>query len=177
MWIHLDPSRCDDGHRTADTHPSEIVAHDWHAIVSHAIVAHSPHNHGHDRLALMAHDHRAIVAIHWPFIGSNGPHFSREFPFKNWCSYLLFSTLDWIVKELSNFWARSWVLRDPPMFRLDCDPVRAGLITKFCRIWSNFPLEHPTSAEEESTQIHFNPCELKPYLRGNRVSSEVRSII
>ena len=103
--------------------------------------------------------------------------FSRNFLIKNWCSSLCNLTLDWIVKQLSDFWARSWVHRDPPAFRIDCDPIGAGLITKSCRIRSNFPLEHRTSAEEEIKLILFNPCELKPHLHGNQVSSEILSFI
>ena len=57
-----------------------IVSHDHRVIVAQLL-----RDRGHDRLALMAHDHRAIVAINRPFTGSNGPHISRKFPFKNRC--------------------------------------------------------------------------------------------
>ena len=90
---------------------------------------------------------------------------------------LLLLILDWIVKELSNFWARSWVLHDFPAFRLGCDPIEAGLITQFRRISLNFPLECQTSVEKETAQIHFNPRELKPHLHDNRVASEIWEII
>ena len=66
--------------------PIERQTHIQVTIVSHdrrAIVAHSPRDHGHDGLALMACNHREIVAINRLFTRSNGLQFSHEFPFKN----------------------------------------------------------------------------------------------
>ena len=100
----------------------------------------------------MGHDHRVIVAIK-----STSPpdQTARDFRAKSSLKTNVLScfllTLDRIVKELSNFKARSMVLRDPPAFRLDCDPIGAGLITNFHQILSNFPLERQTSARKKSS--------------------------
>ena len=63
----------------------------------------------------------------------------------------------------------------PPRSRLDCDPIKVGLITNRCLIRSSSPLERRTYAKDETKHIIFNPCELKPNLRFNRVSSVNRS--
>ena len=109
--------------------------------------------------------------------GSNGRDFREKIPFKNRCIPLFFLTLDWFVKQFSEFGAKSWVLHDPPAFRLDCKAIRAGLITNHHRISLNFPLEFRTSARKKSSKIRFNPHELKPHSCKNQVSSEIRSII
>ena len=72
--------------RTPDD--DEIVAHD-REIVAHnrEIVAHDRDIDGNPIMVIGRRkpNDRKIVAIDWPFTGSNGPHFSREFPFKNQC--------------------------------------------------------------------------------------------
>ena len=108
---------------------------------------------------------------------SNGHDFWAKNPFKNRCIPSYFWTLDWFVKQLSEFGEKSWVLRDPLAFRLDCEAIGAGLITNHHRISSNFPLEFRMLARKKSSKIRFNPCELKPCSCGNRVSSEIWSII
>ena len=52
-------SSSDGGSNIKETGPNHYAS--WSDC--YAIGAHSRHNHGHDRLALMTHDHRAIVAI------------------------------------------------------------------------------------------------------------------
>ena len=96
------------------------------------------------------------------FTESNGPRLSHDFSIKRCSLFLCILTLDWIVKKVSSFLAKSWVLRDPPAFRLDCDPIGAGLITNPREIWSNSPLEHRTYTEEETEQIHSNRRDLEP---------------
>ena len=114
----------------------------------------SKRNHGHDRLGLMAHDQRAIVAI----TSTDPPDqtaeiFARKSPLKPMYSPLFFLTLDWIVKELSDLKERSWVLHDPPAFRLDCEAIGAELIMNFHSISSNFSLERWTSARKKSSKF------------------------
>ena len=58
------------------------------------------------------------------------------------------------------------------MSRLNWEPIGARFVVINRQIRSNSPLERQTSAEEEIKPILFNPCELKPNLCGNRVSSE-----
>ena len=96
---------------------------------------------------------------------------------KNRCTLLFFLTLDWFVKQLRNFGAKSWVHHNSLAFRLNRDPIGARLIVIHHRISSNFPLEFRTSARKKSRKIRFNPRELKPHPCGNRVSSEIWSII
>ena len=91
------------------------------------------------------HSHRST--------GSNGHDFWAKNPFKTDVFPLFTSTLDWIVKELSNFKERSRVLRDPPTFRLNCKAIREGLITNHHRISLNFPLEFRTSARKKSSKF------------------------
>ena len=112
-----------------------------------------------------------------PSLDRTAGTFRREFPFKNWCSSLLFLTFDRFVKQLSKFEGRYWVHHDSPAFRLDRNLIEAWFIVINHRIWSNFPLERRTFAEEEIKPILFNPRELKPNLRGNQVSSEIWSFI
>ena len=81
------------------------------------------------------------------------------FPLKACISPLCSSTFDRFVKELSEFRGRSLVHRDPPVFRLDCEAIGAGLITNFSLISSNFPLQFRTSARKNPskfTSIHKN---------------------
>ena len=92
---------------------------------------------------------------------SNTPNFSDENPFQNGCTPY-FSTLDWFVKQLSKFRAKSWLLPDPPTFRLDCEAIGVGLIVNFNLISSNFPLERQTSARKKlckfaSIRVNWSP--------------------
>ena len=69
------------------------------------------------------------------------------------------STFDRLVKKLSEFRGRSLVHRVSPAFRLDCEAIRAGLITNFSLISSNFPLEFRTSTRKNPSKfasIHEN---------------------
>ena len=75
------------------------------------------------------------------------------------------------MKRLSNLGAKSWVLHDPPHSRLDCDPIKAGLIMNHCTIRLISPLEHQMYIEEETDQIHSNRRDLVPNLCVNWVSS------
>ena len=118
------------------------------------------------------HGHQIRLSTEW-----NGQIFRGKSPLKMMYSFLFFLSLDWIVKELSDLKERSWVLRDSPAFRLDFNQNWSGIDHEFHRISSNFPLERRTSARKKSSQIYFNPSELKPHPCGNRVSSEIRSII
>ena len=107
----VDASRALDLHRTRDRvkaarsslgsgiNLKEIMTHNWRPwsprdrdpiatrslLDRRLIVTHLPPDRGHDCLALMAHDRRAIVAISRPPTGFNGPQFSWKFPFKNRC--------------------------------------------------------------------------------------------
>ena len=109
--------------------------------------------------------------------GSNDPKIVRKFSFKNRCIPSCF-LISWLNREgikrferkiLSSSWS--------PAFRLDFDQNRSGIDHEFHRISLDFPLERRTSARKKSSQIHFNPSELKPRSCGNRFSSEIRSII
>ena len=135
---------------------SMIIAQLWPD--RRAIVAHSSQNQEPWSLQLMGHDHRAIVAIKtisWP--DQTVRNWCGNLPLKTNVSPLYFSTLDWILKELSDLKERIWVLHDPPMFRLDFDQNRSEIDHEFHRISSDFPLEHWTSARKKSSQIRFNP--------------------
>ena len=166
---HMDSSQRGDGDRTAETNSSEdrgswsLLDRGWQSWPDcRAIVARSPRDHGHDRLALMAHDHRAIVAINRPFTRSNGQQFLQKFPFKNRCILSLFLN-SWLNREgikqfLGKILSSSW----SPAFRLDCDPIGAGLITKFHRILSNFPLKRRMSLRKKqckfaSIRVNWSP--------------------
>ena len=61
--------------------------------------------------------------------------------------------------------------------RLDCEPIKGGLIMNHCMIWSNSPLERRTYAEEETEQIHSNRRDLEPNICVNRVNSVNQSFI
>ena len=91
---------------------------------------------------------------------SNDPRSSGQFPSLKACISLLCSlTFDRLVKKLSEFRGRSIVHRVPPAFRLDCEAIRAGLITNFFLISSNFPLEFRTSTRKNPSKfasIHEN---------------------
>ena len=106
----------------------------------------------HDHRAVVAHDHHAIMAVDRSSPDQTTLIFRAKFPYKYRFSSFVNLTHDWIVKKLSGFLAKYWVLRDPPTFRLDCNPIEAGLITNRCLIWSNSPLERRTYAEEEIEQ-------------------------
>ena len=71
------------------------------------------------------------------------------------------------MRFLSKILSSSW----SPVFRLDYDPIGAGLIANYHKIWSNSPLERRKHTEEETDQIHFNRRDLEPNLRVNQVSS------
>ena len=91
---------------------------------------------------------------------SNDPRSSDQFPSLKACIPLsLFLTFDQLVKKLSEFRGRSLVHRVPPMFRLDCEAIGAGLITNLSLISSNFPLEFRTSTRRNPSKfasIHEN---------------------
>ena len=57
--------------------------------------------------------------------------------------------------------------------RLHCNHIEVGLITNRFKNRSESPFECRTHVEEETGEIHFNPCNLKPNLRVNRVSSVI----
>ena len=90
----------------------------------------------------------------------NWPRSSGQFSSLKACNPLLCSsTFDRFVKELSKFRGRSLVHRDPPVFRLDCEAIRAGFIANFPLISSNFPLKFRKSVRKELskfTPIHAN---------------------
>ena len=122
-------------------------AEDFHAIVAHPWCnrgTRSPHLGG-PRLPWNRGHQSASIP------GSNGQDFRAKIPFKNWCIPSYFLTLDWIMKELSDLKERSWVLRDPPAFRLNFDQNRSGIDHEFHRISSNFPLERRTSTRKKSS--------------------------
>ena len=79
--------------------------------------------------------------------------FGRNFPLKTHVFLLSSSTFDRFVKELSKFRGRSLVHHDPPMFKLDCEAIRAGLIANFSLISSNFLLEFRTSARKNPSKF------------------------
>ena len=90
-------------------------------------------------------------------------HIARGiFLYKNQYISLLFSTLDWFVKQLSKFERRSWVHHDSPVFRLNHNPIGAGFVVIYRWIWSNFPLQHRTSARKKprkftSIRVNWRP--------------------
>ena len=105
-------------------------------------------------LAVDGHDHRAIMATNrHPITDQTARHFWAKILFKNRCSSPYFVTLAWIVKELTDLKERSWVIRHPPTFKLNCEAIGAGLITNFHLISSNFPLEFRTSARKKSSKF------------------------
>ena len=126
---------------------------------------------------IMAHDHHAIAAIDRSSPNRMAPDFHAAFPYKMVFFPLCILTLDWIVKELSGFREKSWVLHDPPTFRLDCDPIGAVLIMNRRLIRSNSPLERRKYVEEGTNQIHSNLHDLEPDLHLNQVSSVNQSFI
>ena len=126
---------------------------------------------------IVAHDHRVIVAIDYLAPDQTACVFRGNSSLKTDVFSLVLLTLDWIMKQLSNFEGRSWVHHESPMFRLDRNPIEVGFIVINRRIRSNFPLERRTSAEEEIKPIIFNLRELKPNIHGNWVNSEIRSFI
>ena len=125
-----------------------------------------------DRRAIVVkllHDRGPIVTWSWLIwdestfhqsTGSNGLDFRVKTPFRNDIfSYVLKKTFDWFVKQLRKFWAKSWGLRDSPMFRLNWKAIGARLITTHHRISSNFPLQFRMSASKKSSKfasIHVN---------------------
>ena len=111
---------------------------------------------------IVAHDHRAIVAVNRSSPNQTVQDFHGNFFNKTVFFPLCILTLDWIVKELSGFWVKSWVLRDPLAFRLDFNPIGAGLITNHHEIWSNSPLEGQKYVKERIDQIHSNWCDYEP---------------
>ena len=90
----------------------------------------------------------------------NRPRSSGQFSSLKACiSLLCSSTFDRFLKELSEFRGRSLVHRDPPTFRLDCEAIRAGFMTNFSLISSNFSLQFRTSTRKNPskfTSIHEN---------------------
>ena len=90
----------------------------------------------------------------------NWPRYSGRFPSLKPCiSLFCSSTFDRLVKKLSEFRGRSIVHRVPPVFRLDCEAIGAGLITNFSLISLNFPLEFRTSTRKNPSKfasIHEN---------------------
>ena len=85
--------------------------------------------------------------------------FGLIFPLKSHVFSLCSLTFDQFVKKLSKFRERSLVHHDPPVFRLDCEAIGAGLITNFFFISSNFPLEFQTSTRKNPSKfasIHEN---------------------
>ena len=90
----------------------------------------------------------------------NWPRSSDQFPSLKACIPLFCSsTFDRLVKKLSEFRGRSLVHRVPPVFRLDCEAIGAGLITNFSLISSNFPLGFRTSTRKNPSKfasIHEN---------------------
>ena len=178
IWTHLDEMIKIGGRKS---NLREIVVHDRREIEVHdrrEIVVQDCHEIVvHDRRAIMAHDHGVILAMNRPSPNQTTMIFRRNFFFKYRCYSLWTLTFDRFLKQLSEFKGKSWVHHDFPVFRLDRDSIKAGFVVINRQIWSNFPLEHRTSAEEEIKPIFFNLRELKPNLRGNRVTSEVWSII
>ena len=154
----------------------------------YAIVARSPHDQGYPiaksrpihpgfeaTTPLNANrSHDASIPPPWPL---QLPMILRPIsPLKTHVVLHCSSTFDWFVKKLSEFWGRSLFHRDPPTF----DSISKQLERDWSRIspWFHriFPLNSDVR-EEESEQIRFNPRELKPHSCGNRVSSEIQSII
>ena len=121
---------------------------------------------------VMAHDNHMIVAVDRSSPNRTVHDFCGIFSYKT-----VFSPFVNSGRELRNFLARSIVLHDPPAFRIDCDPIGAGLITNRCLIRSYSPLERQTNARKRPSQILFHPRELKSNSRVNRVSTENQSFI
>ena len=172
---HLGSPRCGDGNRTVDTRwgwngGSRLCDRDsqsrdrdsrswgnpkskWSRLDTwtHRTHLDKIERWGFDDRVDHGHDQCVIVAIDWPFTGSNIPHFSREFPFKNRC-FSLFFLNSWLNHEgikqferkiLSSSWS--------PTFRLDFDQNRSGIDHEFHRISSGFPLnaEPPRGRNQE----------------------------
>ena len=129
-------------------------------LICAAIMAPLRQNQSKNHHQLMGHDRRAIVAIKpLPQPDQMALKIGQKFPLKRRGNLLCSSTFDWFVKQLRRFGAKSSVLRDPPALRLNCEAIRAGLITNSSLISSNFPLDFRTSARKKSSKfasIHVN---------------------
>ena len=176
-WTHLSERRRSDGNNEP-----------WLTIVAHncgSIVARSRSDQGwfivrlRPRSSLADGPRSSCDRGHQTHLptGSNSPEFARKIPFKNRCipscflnSWLNREGIKWFERKiLSSSWS--------PAFRLDFDQNQSGIDHEFHRISSDFPLERRTSTRKKSSRIRFNPSELKPDSCGNRVSSEILSII
>ena len=126
---------------------------------------------------IVAHDHRAIMAVDRSSPNWTVRDFCVDFFYKTVFFLFCKSTLDWIVKRLSNFGAKSWVLRDPPVSETQFWSDWGRINHKSLRDLIDFSPWTPNVRQRESDQIHFNRSDLEPNLHVDRVSSVNRSFI
>ena len=138
VWLKIRRRKLGQDHGHHDVGSCPLFASDLDASESSDL--HQTGGRQHDR-GIMAHDHRSIAVVHRSSLNWIIRDFCWLFLIKYRCSSLCILTSDQIVKQLSDFWGRSWVHHDSLAFTLNHDLIEAGFIMFNCWIRSNSPLE------------------------------------